>query len=120
VGVCSRRARLWPIPLRGAAARPPLLFSVPPFSAGGELCICPGPRAPQPLGGGRGGPAMDTDILKHRLALVERQIIDEELHVTLRGDIVARLEADGLGASETADITRDLLRQIEKRLQVHT
>ena len=44
---------------------------------------------------------MDTDLLEHRLVLVERQIADAELHVTLRRDNLARLEADRLGASET-------------------
>ena len=63
---------------------------------------------------------MDTDALEHRLALVERQIADAEQHVTLRRDILARLEADDLGASETAGITRDLLREIEERLRAHT
>jgi len=60
---------------------------------------------------------MDTDLLEHRLVLVERQIADAELHVTLRRDNLARLEADRLGASETAGITRDRLRRIEESLR---
>jgi hypothetical protein len=60
---------------------------------------------------------MDIELLEYRLALVERQIADAERHVTMRRDIVARLEADGLSASETAGITRDLLRQIEASLR---
>jgi hypothetical protein len=63
---------------------------------------------------------MDRDFLKHRLALVERQIVDAEQHLTLRRDILARLELDGLGASETADITRDRLRRMEQNLRAHT
>ena len=52
---------------------------------------------------------MDADLLEYRLALVERQIADDERHITLPGDIVARLDIDGLGASEQAGIARDLL-----------
>ena len=63
---------------------------------------------------------MDIDVLEHRLALVDRQIVDAERHVTLRRDILARLEMDGLGASETAGISRVLLRQIEDSLRAHT
>ena len=62
---------------------------------------------------------MDTDLLEHQLALVERQIADAERHVTLRRDILTRLELDSLGTSETADITRDRLRQMGERLRVH-
>ena len=58
-------------------------------------------------------------MLEHRLALVERQIVDAERHVTLRRDILTRLELDDLGASETAGTTRDLLRQIEESLRMH-
>jgi hypothetical protein len=63
---------------------------------------------------------MDTDLLEHRLALVERQIVDAERHVTLRRDVLIRLEADGLSASETAEQARDLLRQIEGKLRART
>jgi hypothetical protein len=70
--------------------------------------------APRPLTG------MDTDVLEHRLVLLERQIADAERHLTLRRDILTRLELDSLGASETADITRDRLRWTEERLRVHT
>ena len=59
----------------------------------------------------------DMDVLEHRLMLVERQIANAERHVTLRRDNLARLEADRLGASETAGITRDLLRRIEESLR---
>lgn len=62
---------------------------------------------------------MDTDLLEQRLALVERQIVDAERHVTLRRDILVRLELDGLNTSPTADIARDRLRQIEDRLRRH-
>jgi hypothetical protein len=60
---------------------------------------------------------MDTKVLEHRLGLIERQIVDAERHVTLRSDNVARLEADGLGASGTANIARGRLRQIEDGLR---
>jgi hypothetical protein len=63
---------------------------------------------------------MDIDLLEHRLALVERQIVDAEQHITLRGDNLARLEIDGLAASETAEIARDRLRQIENSLRRYT
>jgi hypothetical protein len=63
---------------------------------------------------------MDTDFLEHRLALVERQIVDTERYITLRRDTLNRLEADGLGASETADVVRDSLRHMEDKLQAHT
>jgi len=53
------------------------------------------------------GSGMDTDLLEHRLVLVERQIADAELHVTLRRDKPYRLETDGLSASETTNTTRD-------------
>ena len=56
---------------------------------------------------------MDTAQLEHRLALVERQIVDAERHATLRRDIIIRLELDGLSTSDTAAIARDRLRQIE-------
>jgi hypothetical protein len=52
---------------------------------------------------------MDTELLEHRLALVERQIVDAERHITLRRDVLNRLELEGLGASDTADDVRDLL-----------
>src|SRR5215472_9485391 len=52
---------------------------------------------------------MDTDVLEYRLGLVERQIVDAERHVTLRRDNLVRLEADDLGASETANIARHRL-----------
>jgi len=60
---------------------------------------------------------MDTDVLEYRLGLVERQIVDAERHVTLRRDNLVRLEADDLGASETANIARHRLRQIEEKLR---
>jgi len=60
---------------------------------------------------------METDLLEHRLALVERQIVDAEQHITLRRDNLARLEADGLDASGTANIARDWLRGLEGRLR---
>jgi len=59
------------------------------------------------------------DVLEHRLMLVERQIANAERHVTQRRDNLARLEADRLGASETASVTRDLLRRIEESLRLH-
>lgn len=62
---------------------------------------------------------MDTGVLEHRLDLVERQIVDAERHVTLRRDIIIRLELDGLGTSQTAEIARDRLRHIEERLRRH-
>ena len=62
---------------------------------------------------------MDTDVLNHQLALVERQIIDAEMHATLRRDVLARLEEDGLSASETADNARDNLRRTEDNLQLY-
>src|SRR5262249_13166683 len=70
--------------------------------------------APPPLTG------MDTDVLEHRLVLVERQIADAERQLTLRRDTLIRLELDSLGATETAGITRDRLRLTEERLRVHT
>jgi hypothetical protein len=63
---------------------------------------------------------MDTDMLEHRLTLVERQIVDAEQHITLRRDTLARLELDGLGASETADGVRDMLRHMKDKLRAHT
>jgi hypothetical protein len=64
-------------------------------------------------------PFMDTGMLEHRLALVERQIVDAEQHVTLRRDNLIHLELDGLSASPTAGIARDRLRQIEDNLRRH-
>ena len=58
-------------------------------------------------------------MLEHRLALVERQIVDAERHVTLRRDIILRLELDRLGTSPTAEIARDRLRHMEDRLRRH-
>jgi len=63
---------------------------------------------------------MDTDLLEHRLALVERQIVDAERHITLRRDNLTRLEIDGLAASETAEIARDRLRSMEASLLQYT
>jgi hypothetical protein len=63
---------------------------------------------------------MDTDLLQHRLVLVERQIVDAERHITLRRDNLARLEMDGLATSETAEITRDRLRDMENSLRRYT
>jgi hypothetical protein len=63
---------------------------------------------------------MDTDVPEHRLALVERQIVDAERHVTLRRDILTGLDMNGLAASETADAVRDLLRHMENKLRAHT
>ena len=63
---------------------------------------------------------MDTDLLEHRLLLVERQIVDGEQHITLRRDILTRLEQDGLSASETASDARDNLQWRENRLRTHT
>ena len=62
---------------------------------------------------------MDTGMLEHRLALVERQIVDAERYVTLRRDNLIRLELDGLGSSPTAGIARDRLRQMEDKLRRH-
>ena len=62
---------------------------------------------------------MDTDVLNHRLALVERQIIDAEMHATLRRDVLAHLEEDGLGVSQTADNARDNLRRTEDNLRLY-
>jgi hypothetical protein len=69
---------------------------------------------------------MDNDFLQYRLALVERQIVDAELHLTLRRDVLNRLEVEGLGASDTADDVRDKLRahtaeqkQIQAQLRRH-
>ena len=56
-------------------------------------------------------------MLEHRLALVERQIVDAERHVTLRRDNLIRLELDGLSTSPTATIARDRLRQIQDKLR---
>jgi len=63
---------------------------------------------------------MDNDSLEHRLALVERQIVDAERHITLRRDILNGLDVNGLGASDTADAVRDLLRHMEDKLRAHT
>ena len=60
------------------------------------------------------------DLLEQQLARVERQITKGELHATLQRDILSRLEAEGLGASETAEIARDLLCLTEHRLRAHT
>jgi len=63
---------------------------------------------------------MDNDFLKHRLALVERQIVDAERHITLRRDILNGLDVNGLGASNIADGVRDLLRHMRDKLRAHT
>jgi hypothetical protein len=63
---------------------------------------------------------MDNDFLQYRLTLVERQIVDAELHLTLRRDVLNRLEVEGLGASDTADGVRDMLRHMEDKLRAHT
>lgn len=63
---------------------------------------------------------MDADLLEHRLALVERQIVDAERHMTLRRDNLTRLEIDGLAASETAEIARERLQSMEGSLRRYT
>jgi hypothetical protein len=54
------------------------------------------------------------------VALVERQIVDAERHITLRRDILTGLDVNGLGTSETADGVRDMLRHMEDKLRAHT
>jgi hypothetical protein len=60
---------------------------------------------------------MERDVVERRLALVERQITQGEQHAAIRRSNLAGLEAAGRGASETADIIRDLLYWNERNLQ---
>lgn len=60
---------------------------------------------------------MERDLLERRLALVERQITQAEHHAAIRRSNLAGLEGAGRGASETADIIRDLLEWTERNLR---
>ena len=70
----------------------------------------------------------DRALLKTELASVERRVAQAEQLAAHQREVVGRLEAAGLRDSKTAEIARDLLRQISgdlrgynaerKRLQV--
>ena len=56
-------------------------------------------------------------MVERHVASAEQHIVDGELHVVRQREIVGRLEAVGLGGSQTARIARDLLRQMEANLK---
>jgi hypothetical protein len=62
---------------------------------------------------------MDRAMLMRHLALAERHITEGREHVVRQHDIIARLEAAGLGSSQTADIARLLLSSMQDSLAQH-
>jgi len=59
---------------------------------------------------------MEPDLLQRQLALVETPDRGEQ-HASIRRDVLTYLEGVGLGASETAEFARDLLRLTEDNLR---
>ena len=62
---------------------------------------------------------MEPDLLERRLALVERQIGQEEQHAAMRRDCLAGLETAGRGTSDIAGEIRDHLHWTENKLRMH-
>lgn len=57
---------------------------------------------------------METrEIFERQLAVTERRLGELEHHVARQRNVIAALEAAGRGHSETAEIARDLLRNME-------
>jgi len=49
----------------------------------------------------------------------EQHVAEEEQHLERQHEIIARLEAVGCGQSQTANIARELLHQIERQLEAY-
>lgn len=56
-------------------------------------------------------------MLEQHLAVAERHIAGGEQCVARQRDVIVRLEKAGLAASETAEIARGLLREMEATLR---
>jgi len=63
---------------------------------------------------------MDHEMLERRLNLAERRIGQLERHIEQQRIVLAALATAGRGNSETAEITRDVLRTMERNLRVET
>lgn len=62
---------------------------------------------------------MNRKRLQVRLATAERHVAQGREHLEYQHEIIARLESAGCGQSETANIARDLLHQMERQLDGH-
>ena len=62
---------------------------------------------------------MVDDVVRQHFLMVERHVTEAEEHVRRQREIIARLDAKGLGRSATAGLARDLLRQMEENLALH-
>ena len=62
---------------------------------------------------------MNRTTLQVRLATAERHVAQSREHLEHQHEIIARLEHAGCGQSETANVARDLLHQMERQLDGH-
>jgi hypothetical protein len=62
---------------------------------------------------------MNRTTLQVRLAIAERHVAQGREHLEHQHEIIARLEGAGCSQSETANVARDLLHQMERQLDGH-
>ncbi len=62
---------------------------------------------------------MDRATLVNHLQLAERHVAEGQEQASRRQGMISRLEATGLGSSQTADLARQLLHSMLKDLALH-